>query len=682
MPTLWGLSGTGIASRTETAILLGTATIEATPDPAIDGTATVDREALAAWAAQIRRTCTRVLLGDAGEDMLRLRDGVTINVDSASPVATATFRLSDERCAFFAAGTIAAGGVLVQIWCRISTDGADADTLVFSGRTEGLSNEDPYVPTATIQCAGDGAEWLDSVGCLALAAFGRYTRAEILREFAEAADIDGARIVGGDGSGTVTLPLDLSGVSVWELIRRFALIEDWYPREEDGSIRLLPAADVVGPVASPIFAFTPANYFSLCEDPAVRPVTRWVLSTVGIPEEFLAGGTVETTPEIVGGTDALGVRWQIETTTTTDNGVTVSQTIEEYRDIAIPGVAPSAVAWRLWRSQETETDWVTVSYEGTAFRTSRLDEQRTTVREWYSPPCQTSDGYAWSDGTRHSDASATFRTVSESVTEYTYEPEPTCILSSKVTRTSGWYSPVVSSGGYAYDDGTAREHVAYVYVATTADPPHALVEETYSEETSDALKAVNSEIVTSGWRVPPGSAAVDELWGLISSSRTRWSTTPGSGLVGEASYEILADGSSQYASKVYAGELPVLARASDAIPQYRTTPLVLTATAEGTAYGTTQRVETAWGAESLSDLERVARRRFRDQLSPRVTILHTALPLLRLYDVVTVTDPARALDEKKGYVSALRLALDPLNGGLRQETTVLFPLPQFDPEAA
>ena len=87
-------------------------------------------------------------------------------------------------------------------------------------------------------------------------------------------------------------------------------------------------------------------------------------------------------------------------------------------------------------------------------------------------------------------------------------------------------------------------------------------------------------------------------------------------------------------------------------------------------------------AESLADLTAVARRRFRDSMSPRVTILHPALPLLKLYDVVTVTDPARELDEKVGYVSAYRLNLDPLNGGLRQETTVVFPLAEYDPEAA
>ena len=682
MPTLYGVSGTATTARTETALLSGTATVEATPSPALTGTATVDREALTAWAAQIRRTLTRVLLGEEAEDVLRLRDAVSVNVDSASPCATASFRLSDARTAYFATDTIATGGVPVSIRCRISTEGATADTLVFSGRTEGLSNEDPYVPTAAVQCAGDGAEWLDSIGCLSLAAFGGYTRAEILRQFAEAAGIDGDRIVGGDGSGTVTLALDLSGLSVWELARRFAEIEDWYPREEGGTLNLIPATDVVGDAANPIFDFTPSNYFSVREDPAVRPTTKHVLSTVGVPEEILTGGTEETTVEIKGGTDALGDRWEIRTSTTTDNGVTVSQLIEEYRDIAIPGVTPSEIAWRLWRSEETVTDWVTVNYQGVTLRTSRIDEQRTTIREWYSAPCQTSNGYVWADGTRHSDDAATWRVTSESVTSYTYDTG-TCLLTAKTTRIGGWYSPIVETGsGYAYDDGTERLGAAYTYTAPAADPPFALVEETYSEENSDTLKSVNSEIVNSGWRVPPGSASVEEEWGERTGSRTRWSTTPGSGVIAEATAEFFADGSTQYASKVYAGELPALARASASVPQYRTVPLVLTATAEGTLYAPTQKVETVWGAERIEELEAVARRRFRDEMSPRVTILHPALPLLKLYDVVTVTDPARGLDEKQGYVTAYRLNLDPLNGGLRQETTVVFPLPEFDPEAA
>lgn len=679
MPTFWGTSGTATTSRTETALLTGTATVTSTPDPYIDGTATADRTSLAAWAAQIRRTATRVLLGDEAEDMVRLRDAVSINVDGESPVATASFRLTDGRTAYFAADSIATGGIPVAIRCRISAEDANADTLVFQGATEGATNEDPYVPTATIQCAGDGAEWIDSVGCIALAAFGGYSRLDVLKAFAEAAGIDSDRIIGGDGSATVNLPLDLSGLSVWELARRFAEIEDWYIRANGSNLELLPARQVIGPEAAAIFDFLPSNYFSVREDPPVRPFTRYVLSTVGIPAEILTGGTAETTTAIVGGTDALGVRWEIRTTTTTYNNVTVDERIEEWRDIAIPGVSPSAVAWRLWKLTETATDWGTVTVDGVSLRTSRLDEQRTTVYEWYSPPCRTADGNVWSDGVRHVDASAAWQKTSETIVSYTYEAAPSCLLTTKATAWGGWYSPQVAVG-QTYDDGTIRSDNAYVWTAASAAQPFKLVEETYTEETSDTIHAVTSASVETGWHIPAGSAALVEEWSEVSSTSTRWATAVGSGIVTEATETYNADGSFEYASKSYAGQLPVLQRASASIPQYKTVPLVLRANAAGDRYVDTQATETIFDAESMDELVAVARRRFRDSLSPKVTILHPALPLLKLYDVVTVTDPARELDAAVGYVSAYRLNLDALNGGLRQETTVAFALPEYDPE--
>ena len=679
MPTWYGATGTGIVSRTETALLSGTATVSATPAVYVYGTGTADRTSLMAWAAQIRRTAVRVLLGEEAEDMVRLRDAVSINVDSGSPVSTASFRITDARCAYHAADSIATGGIPAAIRCRIDTDDARADTLVFSGLTEGATDEDPYVPTATIQAAGNGSVWLDSVGCIALAAFGGYTRAEILRQFAEAAGLDGDDIIGGEGSGVVNLALDLSGLSVWELARRFAEIEDWYLRENDGTLELLPAAQVVGPLAEPVFWFDQSNYFSVRGDPPIRPTTKYILSTVGIPAEILTGGTEEVSTEIRGGTDSLGVAYEFRIVTTTYNGVTTNQRIEEWRDIAIPGVTPSAVAWRLWKLTETVTDWATVTVDGVALRTSRISTQTTTTTEWYSAPCRTADGFVWADGIRRIDNLASWQVTSVSETTYVYDSAPSCLLLSKTTNIGGWYSPLTDTG-YIYDDGAERTDTAYQYIAHDAVTPYQRIEETYSEESSDTLAAVNSETVTSGYRIPVGSAALIDVWGEISGSTTRWSTVPGSGIVTEATSEFFADGSSTYLSKSYAGQLPVLVRASADIPQFNTEPLVLTATAAGDRYAETLQTETVFDAESMDDLIAVARRRFRDTLSPRVTILHPALPLLKLFDVVSVTDPTRELDDEKGYVTAYRLTLDALNGGMRQETTVVFPLSEYDPE--
>ena len=680
MPTWWGVTGSAVASRTETALVSGTATVRATPSVYVSGTATVDRTSLAAWAARLRRTTTRVFLGDAAEDMLRIQGDASVDIGADSPVATASFRLTDPRCAYAASGSIARGGVPVSIRCRIATEEADAETTVFRGITEAAPNEGAFAPTAQIQCAGEGAEWLLEKGCLALAAFSGTTRLALLQAFAASVGVDSSRILGGSGSKTLYLPLDLSGLSIWTMAQRLARLEDWYLRNSGGDLELIPARQVVGPDASSVFAFEPSTYFSVAETPPNRPVSRLVLSTVGIPSEILTGGTEETTSEIKGGTLADGTRWETVILTTTVNGAVIRQRIEESRDAAIPGVTPSAVAWRLWKLTVTESTWGTVTVGGVALRTGRLNSQRTTVTEWYSPPCQTAGGSVWSDGSRHLDASASWQVTDDRISTFTYDAAPSCLLTSKVTNVGGWYSEIVDSG-YAYDDGKQRADTAYQWIAPTATQPVQRLTETYAEETTATEKAVTSDYTEARWYAPPGLVA--ETWGEASGSNTRWSTVPGSGIVTTATLTFHDDGSSEYDSKSAAGELPVLARAADDVPQYKTVPLVLTATADSSNAAVEPRIETVWGAEDMDDLTTVARRTFRDAQSPSVTILHRAMPLLQLYDVVTVTDPTRALDTAKGYVASIRLLLDSsTTGRLNQETVVVFPLSQFDPEAA
>lgn len=680
MPTFWGPTGTAIVSRTETAELTGTATVSATPEVYIEGTATVDRTSLAAWSAQGRRTATRVLMGAEAEDMVRVKGEIAINVDKGSPVATASFVLPDSRCAYFASDSIATGGIPVEIRCRISTDLAKADTVVFRGLTEAAPNEGLAVPTATIQAAGEGADFLAEKGCLTLAAFSGVTRLEALKALAESCGIGPDRILGGEEWGLVRLPLDFSGLSPWVLGQRFAEMEDSFIRIRDGNMEIIPARQVVGRAASAIFDFKPSNSFGVAEVPPNRPTTRYILSAVGLPEELFTGAVEVVTPKIAGGTDSTGARFEFRTLATTVNGVLVSERIEEWRDAAIPGVTPSAVSWRLWQLTETETEWVTVVVEGVTLRTGRILAERKTVTGWYSPPCRSSDGYVWSDTTRHSDNVASWQVTETSVTAYTYDPD-SCVLTVKTTAKGGWYSPL-QDGGEAYDGGIFRAGAAYSWTPETAVTPFELVEETNSEESSDMLSAVETEIVTSGWRVPVGTPVQTESWGPKSGSRSRWSTTPGSGIVTEAIAEFFEDGTTAYRSEPKAGTLPVLQRAAGDAPQYRTTPLQLDAQAKGTDLATSPKVDTIWGAETMDDLIRVARHRMRDEHSPRVTDSHSANPFILQYHVVTETDPTRALTLKQGYVEGFRMALDAsTKGTLRQQTVICLPLPEYDPPA-
>lgn len=676
MPTWWGLSGSAIATRTETAVVEGTATVVATPSVYVLGTATVDRTSLVAWATQARRTATRVFIGEGAEDLIRITGDVSVSLDETSLIATASFQVVDPRCAFFHPDSLVTGGIPVSIKVRVATDDATTDTTVFRGETEAAPSDGTHVPRATIACAGEGAEWHGEKGCLFLRPFAGVTRLEALRAFAESVGIDPARIRGGTSWGQIRLGLDLSGLSPAALAARFAAIEDSYLRLDGPDLEILPARDVVGPDASPVFAFTPRNFFSCSETPPGRPPSRLVFSSVGLPVEVLSGGTEVVTPTIEIRIEPDGTREETTTVTTTVNGIVIRQRAETWRDAAIPGVTPSAVAWRLWRLSETEATWETVTVDGVTLRTSRLLSERTTVREWYSPPCRTTSGYVWADGSRHLDSAAQWRVTADQITTYGYDS--TCLLTSKVVNVGQWYSPLASTG-HTYPDGSVRADSAYQWIAPDDAQPWQRTTEVSAEESTDSLTAVSVSSRVYGYRIPLGSTATppEEEWIEISGRDDRWETVPGTGLTMHAWTVYNEDGSRESKSEP-ATSAPTLVRSDADVPQYQTKPIVLEAIA---AAGGEAVVETIWGAESMDDLRRAARRRFRDVRASRFTIRHPALPLLRKYDVVTVTDPTWQLDERKGYVASIRLTLNVSSTGkLLQETVVAFPPPEFDPE--
>lgn len=679
MPTWWGLSGSAIVTRDETAVLEGTATVLATPTVFLEGTVTVDRAVLTAWAAQARRTATRVFIGEDAEDLLRITGDVSVSLDEGSLIATASFQVVDPRCAFFHEDSLVTGGIPVSIKVRVATDDATTDTTVFRGATEAAPSDGTHVPRATIACAGEGAEWHAEKGCLYLKPFAGVTRLEALQAFAESVGIDPDRIRGGDAWGQARLGLDLSGLSPAALAGRFAAIEDSYLRLDGPDLEILPARDVVGPDAEPVFAFIPRNFFSCSETPPNRAPARLVLSSVGIPEEVLSGGTEVVTPTIEIRIDPDGTREQTTTVTTTVNGVVICQRAETWRDAAIPGVTPSAVAWRLWRLSETEATWETVVIDGVELRTGRILSERTTVREFYSPPCRTTSGYVWSDGSRHLDSLAQWAVTADQITTYGYDS--TCLLTSKTINAGEWYSPLASSG-HTYENGDVRADTAYQWIAPDDAQPLNRTTETYAEEETDSLKAVSVSSRVYGYRIPLGSTATppEEEWLEISGRDDRWETVPGSGLTMHAWTIYNEDGSRESKSEP-ASAMPVLVRSDAELPQYQTRPIVLEALSAAGASGEQAPPETIWGAETIDDLIRAARRRFRDAKASRFTIRHPALPLLRKYDVVTVTDPTWQLDVRKGYVGSIRLTLNVSSTGkLLQETTVVFPPPEYDPE--
>lgn len=666
MAVQWLASGTAIISRTETALLTGTATIDDFPAVKITGTGTVDRASVAAWGAQVRRTATRVILGESGEDIQRISGVVNVTLDDHALIETASFTVTDPRAAYFDTASIVVGGLPVSIRCRISTDLAETDDAVFRGVTEAAPSSGAYVPTATIQCAGEGSDWLTPQACLSVAAFAGYTRLDILKAYAASVGITADRIVGGETWREVRQGLDLSGLSPYELAKRFAEMEDCYVTLRGDVLHILPAAEVVGPAAVAVYDFTQGNVFSASETPPNRPVSRLVLSGVGIPVEVYTGSTEETTTSLVIETDPAGVRIETRTYTTTVNGVLVARRVEEWRDAAIPGVTPSAVAFRLWKLTETETTWDTVTISGVPLPTGRIDQERTVTTEWYSAPCRSASGSVWSDGSRHIAASATWQVTGDQITTYVYDAD--CALVAKTTDAGGWYSEIVASG-HAYDDGTQRADISYQWIAPTDTQPYARTTESSTEEPGSLTTLQR----TYGW-----DGATPEAWRQITGRDDRWEGTPGSGTVWHASTEYREDGSRLETAQLETGQIPQLPRASADVPQYRTEPIVLEATA---ATGDEVVTETIWGAEDHVDLANVARQRFRMERSPRYTVSTRANPALRQYDVVTVTDPTWQHDARVGYVAGYSLALDVgSTGALDADYVVVFPLAAFNPE--
>lgn len=670
MPT-WLARATGTATG-DGALLTLTATAIEQPAVYVTATGTIDRASVAAWGAAIRRTATRVLLGEEAEDLERISGTVGVTLDEHGLIETASFTVTDPRCAYSADGSIVVGGLPVSIRCRISTDLAETDDAVFRGVTEAAPSAGAYVPTATIQCAGEGADWLTPQACLSVPAFSGYTRLDVLKAFAATVGITEDRIVGGEEWRVITQGLDLSGLSPYDLALRFAEMEDCYLRLVGDTLHILPARDVVGPDAASVYDFTQSNVFSAAEAPPNRPVSRLVLSSVGIPVEILTGGTEETTAALSIETAPDGTRTETRTYTTTVNGTLVRRRVETWMDAAIPGVTPSAVAFRLWKLVETETIWGTVTYGGVSLRTARMDTERTVTREWYSPPCRTASGYVWADGSRRLASAATWQVTGDQITTYTYDAD--CVLTGKVTNAGGWYSERVTSG-HAYDDGTQRADSAYQWIAPTDTQPYTRDTEDSSEQRSATLAVVTVIQRSYGW-----DGETPEAWGQITGRDDRWEGVPGSGQTWHAWTEYREDGSRYDAAQPESGSVPELARASAAIPQYRTEPIVMEATA---AAGGEAATETVWGAEDHADLERYARHRFRRERSPRYTVSTRANPHLRQYDVVTVTDPTWAHDARTGYIAGYSLTLDvSQTGALDADYVVVFPLAAFDPEAA
>jgi hypothetical protein len=114
---------------------------------------------------------------------------------------------------------------------------------------------------------------------------------------------------------------------------------------------------------------------------------------------------------------------------------------------------------------------------------------------------------------------------------------------------------------------------------------------------------------------------------------------------------------------------------SSTIPQFAQT--VMLVTFDATLASGYTKITSSPGAidfaENEDELLAIARRRVRRACADTIDIPHPCIPFLRCGDHVQVTNHARSLSKKDGYVTKIKRTADVTNGSMRQVTTVAIP---------
>lgn len=750
----------------------------------LTGTTTTDYTVVAAWTSTDRTTTVKVLVN--GETIRGLMGDVVIERNTDSIPATATFTVADPRACMMASDSIIRGAQPVEI--RLYCDGQE--WVAFRGVIESVSNEDHYRPRASVKAVSVSAEVFvhNTAGCVRATPFSGQTRAALLEAYAAAAGVT-LDMTGVPSRTLLRLPVDISGVTIQDLLLRWGELEGWYCRETlDGELEILTEAEVVGARAK--WDLLESAYLSLREDGPNRPIT--VLS-IGGSQITLAREGYEapvTYCSIATSSGPGGETKRIVTDATYQYGVLLSSTVTEFGIYAPKGITLLTETFRMIaRTSDTYT-YAMTAVDGVYIPTTQLLSSSHVVEGWYSPLAAIGPGYQWTDGSHHAGQYETFRVTGETDLTQTYSaadaPIP-CRLTGKTEVAKGYYAPQSfppAGGSLTITQAGTPGTTSYSYSAVFYDANGAVLGVTGVVTTTTGAAVLNatdyniitvtapagggvaslviervslgggSSVTTRGSIRWVGSPSFPAVWGdygqaaymsaLAVYDDGTYRTTPytwgemsrleesysdnlaqvEAGTTGErinrtdrtvwawvvesharppypplsveryetdytesivqsgvpnASWSWLTkskkihDGTSEY-SRVWQSQKisdPVVAPAT--LPQYSQTAMVYTLSAWTSLYPIVSRTETATDAENLTELERVARRRMREDLGFRVTVAMRAVPFLLPWDTVAVYDSVRGYTGKVGWVERLSTKVNVLNGWFAQDATIVIP---------
>lgn len=678
MPVAASVSGT--MTRTGLAGVAAEGTLQASdPAPAgfAAGTLAADRTKFLAFYARTRNTRPDVAI--EGEVLTTLVDQVTLDETLDDPTRFATFKLSDRRAAFFDPATVAAGdrAVTVDLWA--GPPGGVKAWRAFRGLTEQNQNEQPFRPRGTFRAASNAKGWTQK-GCLRLEAFSGMTRGEILAAYAESAGVTIANL-GDLGGGIVRKPVDIAGDSVVDLVKKFGEVEGWIARETDDGTGLEILNEDTLLDGSPIFELDESNYFDVAEVAPSRPVTNWVLSSTrikdssasvdgadavpGSPAEADGALVVERTE--VAGYDSAGRPTLVVTEVSKLMGAEVLRVVSSFATVATQGVTNGPAVFQKTEEVYTAQVWEPFLYydaPGSAPRyrpSTQLNERHVRKYALAGVPCSTGTGYTWESGGQFTTPSAVW--MNTETLDEVFSWADCFLLTAQKIRTA-YYAPKVGSGGYAYPDGTLRSTSSYTFTYTEIETT------TWTDFRNTGTPRVEARIYLEAY------GGLPETFGPSRTTTKVFQGNASNSVYGITESTTEADGTSTTkTTDSISGAVPGAPTGSADVPLFEQEVVLVDFDATA-ASGFTKRTESPGAidfTESTEELRMIAVRRIRRACSVDYPVTHNAIPFLRVGDHVALTNRSRSLSKKSAYVAAIQRTAAPLNGAMRQVTTLRVP---------
>jgi len=508
--------------------------------------------------------------------------------------------------------------------------------------------------------------------------------------------------VTGSVTGTVIKrALDFSGIAIPELLKRWGPVFGWTWRESDGGVELLAHADVVGPTATPLWSLVPSQYYSLTERPPNRPVTSWVITA---QEPALADDGTAITTEVIDTSGAGSGVWKTVWKRDIANGVMTQEVVERHEDYVVRGVTDAASAFLM--VSEVTTVW-THDTTGGGMPNGRLLSKTITTKRYYSAASSTGVGgppYTFQDGSFHMDNAETFQEVEKVTETYTWDTT-TCAIASGTIEVKKFLAPLSET--------------------SSSDPTNAwAVDSSTRSQTEETYQVVERTKFTEGFWQPGdewdyslglgmfgiGGANGRLRYRLEGSERGMASGTgtqlrrnweqatvwieaadqtahqkwmrrwPGSDDAAIRCADVL--GLSIGAEAGYSGITPVETREDipgpiplppmdSGISRLYTMRPILVTVAATSPLPVNVKSEFNFDAESDTMATRLGKWRLRMDHADTITVQMPGVPEMKLWDPIEFTDAIRSCTARPGWITAIRLMLDPLNGKCDQQVTVL-----------